>query len=222
MTEPLPDCVLTAHQPYQTATPLEDVERYRQILSERRSVREFSDRPVPRELIEAIVATATTAPSGANKQPWRFVCVSNPAIKHKIRLAAEAEEREFYAHRAPLEWKRDLAPLCTDENKAFLDVAPWLVVVFRLVKTDAGGTLYYSEESVGIATGMLLAAAQMAGLATLTHTPSPMKFLERVLERPANERAYMLIPMGWAADPCQVPKVASQRRPLNQSLQFVE
>ena len=189
-----------------------------EMLRKRRSVREFSDRPVPREVIEGIVRSATTAPSGANKQPWRFVAVSNPELKHKIRLAAEQEEREFYEHRASERWLADLAPLGTDDNKAYLDVVPWLIVVFRMVKAPDGSQVYYSDESVGIATGMLLAAAQAAGLATLTHTPSPMKFLGELLGRPANERAYMLIPVGYPTDDCEVPVKALGRRPLEESL----
>lgn len=208
--------------PRRSSQPLADAQAFLGLLKARRSVRDFSDQPVPRALIETVVAAATTAPSGANKQPWRFVCVANPELKHKIRLAAEEEEREFYQHRAPESWKADLAPLGTDEDKAFLDVAPWLVVVFRLVKGDDGGAVYYSEESVGIATGMLLAAAQVAGLATLTHTPSPMKFLAEVLKRPANERAYMLIPMGWPAESCQVPAAALEKKPLGEVAVFRE
>ncbi len=189
-----------------------------EMLRKRRSVREFSDRPVSREVIEGIVRAATTAPSGANKQPWRFVAVSKPELKHKIRLAAEEEEREFYERRASERWLEDLAPLGTDDNKAYLDVVPWLIVVFRMVKQPDGGQVYYSDESVGIATGMLLAAAQAAGLSTLTHTPSPMKFLGELLGRPANERAYMLIPVGYPTDDCEVPVEALSRRPLDESL----
>jgi len=202
--------------PERPLEPLAAARAFTSALQKRRSVRDFSEVPVPRALIETVVAAAASAPSGANKQPWRFVCVADPDLKHRIRLAAEEEEREFYERRAPESWKADLAPLGTDEDKAFLDVAPWLVVVFRLVKGDDGGAVYYGEESVGIATGMLLAAAQMAGLATLTHTPSPMSFLASVLGRPANERAYMLIPMGWPADTCQVPAAALVKKPLSE------
>lgn len=178
----------------------------------------FSDRPVSQEAIEEIVRCACTAPSGANKQPWRFVAVSDPALKHKIRLGAEIEERELYSRRASAEWLADLEPLGTDENKEYLDVVPWLIVVFKLTRSDEGGKVYYSEESVGIATGMLLAAAQMAGLATLTHTPSPMAFLGEILGRPAHEKPYMLIPVGYPADDCTVPEHALARRPLGESL----
>ncbi|MBC8369308.1 MAG: nitroreductase family protein [Planctomycetes bacterium] len=204
------------HQPYCPNEPLTAVQKLRKVLGQRRSVRDFSDEGVPSALIEEVVACASTAPSGANKQPWRFVCVSNPKLKKKIRMAAEVEEREFYENRASDQWKDDLAPLGTDADKMFLETAPWLIVVFRLVKDDDGGNVYYSDESVGIATGMLLAAAQIAGLATLTHTPSPMKFLADVLGRPDNERAYMLIPIGWPAARCEVPAAAVIKKPLSQ------
>jgi iodotyrosine deiodinase len=187
----------------------------------RRSVREFSDRPVPRETIEWLVRCAMTAPSGANKQPWRFVCVQNPLVKQQIRAAAEQEEREFYARRANEEWLRDLAPLGTDETKEFLTIAPWLVVVFQLAHDDDGGQVYYLKESVGLACGMFLAAAQLAGLQTLTHTPSPMKFLGEVLERPAHERAFLLIPVGYATDDCQVPKKALSRKSIEEVMVVV-
>ncbi|MDF1799932.1 MAG: nitroreductase family protein [Planctomycetota bacterium] len=217
-----PDFVL--HVPYQPDRPALEVTReFVRVLEQRRSVRDFSPAPVERELIEAVVAAAASAPSGANKQPWTFVCVQDPEIKRKIRLAAEVEEREFYESRATESWKADLAPLGTDEHKEFLEVAPWLVVVFRHAKDPehrGGGAVYYSEESVGIATGMLLAAAQLAGLATLTHTPSPMGFLAKVLERPANERAYMLIPMGWPADECRVPAAALVKKQLGEVAVF--
>ncbi len=191
------------------------VAAFEQALRRRRSVRQFSDRPVERALLEALVRCAHSAPSGANKQPWRFVCVQDPATKARIRTAAEAEEREFYARRANDAWRRDLEPLGTDEHKEFLTVAPWLVVVFQLTKTDDGGQVYYLKESVGLACGMFLAAAQLAGLATLTHTPSPMAFLGEILGRPAHERPFLLIPVGYAADACEVPLAAMQRRPLS-------
>ena len=195
--------------------PAEALAALHEALRRRRSVRDFSDRPVPREVIEWLVRCAHTAPSGANKQPWRFVCVQDPAVKQRIREAAEREEREFYERRANEEWLADLAPLGTDENKEFLTVAPWLVVVFQKTKDDDGGQVYYLKESVGIASGMFLAAAQLAGLATLTHTPSPMKFLGEVLERPESERAFLLIPVGYPADDCTVPRKAMERRALD-------
>jgi nitroreductase len=190
-------------------------------MSLRRSVRQFSSEPVERAVIESCIAAAGTAPSGANKQPWRFVAVSDPMIKRRIREAAEAEEREFYARRATPEWLADLEPLGTDPDKSFLESAPWLVVVFKLMKTDPDpegrqGKVYYVDESVGIATGMLITALHLAGLATLTHTPSPMGFLSRVLNRPAHERPFLLLPVGRPADGCQVPDIA--RKPLERIL----
>ena len=188
------------------------------VMRRRRSVRMFSDRPVSVETIEWVVRAAGTAPSGANKQPWRFVCVSDPALKREIRLGAEIEEREFYSRRATQRWLRDLSILGTDEHKEFLEIAPWLIVVFKLAKDDPDpdtgeqGQTYYVEESVGIAVGMLLAAAHHAGLATLTHTPSPMQFLGKILGRPAHERPYLLIPVGYPAEGCVVPDIG--RKPL--------
>ncbi|MBZ0154305.1 MAG: nitroreductase family protein [Planctomycetes bacterium] len=185
-------------------------------LRRRRSVRMFSDRPVAKSTIEWLVRCAHTAPSGANKQPWRFVCVQDPAMKARIRAGAEAEEHEFYTRRANAEWRRDLEPLGTDEHKQFLTTAPWLVVVFQLTRGDDGSQVYYLKESVGLACGMLLAAAQLAGLATLTHTPSPMAFLGELLGRPAHERPFLLIPVGHASDDCVVPAKALERRPLDE------
>ena len=190
-------------------------------MQKRRSIREFSDRPVSKETIEWIVRAAHSAPSGANKQPWRFVCVQDAATKRKIRLGAEAEEREFYERRANDEWLADLAPLGTDAEKPFLEIAPWLVVVFQLTKGDDGGQVYYLKESVGIACGMLLTAAHLAGLATLTHTPSPMAFLNDILGRPKHERPFLLIPIGHPADHCTVPRAAMQRRPLDEVMVVV-
>lgn len=189
-------------------------ETFYETMRRRRSVRMFSDRPVERATIEWLVRAAHSAPSGANKQPWRFVCVQDPAQKRQIRLAAEREEREFYERRANDEWLRDLAPLGTDADKSFLEVAPWLVVVFQLTQLDDGSQVYYLKESVGLACGLFLAAAQHAGLATLTHTPSPMGFLREVLERPQHERPFLLIPVGYASDDCVVPAFALERRPL--------
>lgn len=195
--------------------------RFFEVLSLRRSVREFSDRPVSRETVEWIVRAAGSAPSGANKQPWRFVAVSDPALKKQIRIAAEAEEREFYERRAPQEWLDDLAPLGTDTNKPFLEDAPWLIVVFKLVRSDerpdgSHGQVYYVNESVGIATGFLLAAVHHAGLVALTHTPSPMGFLSKVLGRPEHERPFLLIPIGYPAPGARVPDIC--RKPLSEIL----
>ncbi|MEM1072336.1 MAG: nitroreductase family protein [Planctomycetota bacterium] len=196
--------------------PEEAAARYYDVMRRRRTVRMFSDRPVPRSAIESICRAASTAPSGANKQPWRFVAVGDAVTKRRIREAAEAEEREFYERRASDEWLADLHPFGTDADKPFLETAPWLIVVFKMMKSDDGGQVYYVNESVGIATGMLLAAAHHAGLATLTHTPSPMGFLKDVLGRPEHERPYLLIPMGYAADGCVVPAI--ERKPVGDIL----
>jgi nitroreductase len=181
-------------------------------LRRRRSVRHFSDEPVPREALVKCIETAAQAPSGANKQPWTFVLVTDPAIKKKIREGAEEEERAHYGGRAPDSWLFDLEPLGTDENKPFLEIAPALIVVFaqRYGKTREEQH-YYVGESVGIATGFLLAALHHAGFATLTHTPSPMKFLSGILERPENERPYLLIPVGYPADGCEVPDLGRKK-----------
>ncbi|MBM4107315.1 MAG: nitroreductase family protein [Phycisphaerae bacterium] len=208
----------SAQMPYPPrATPAGPVEAAREFYEEmkaRRSCRCFSPRPVPIEAIEWIVRAASSAPSGANKQPWRFVVVGDPATKRRIREAAEAEEREFYGRRAGKEWLADLKPLGTDAHKPFLEVAPWLIVVFRMMKTDEGGRVYYVNESVGIATGMLIAAIHHAGLVTLTHTPSPMGFLGKVLARPEHERPFLLLPVGYPADDATVPVIT--RKPLSE------
>jgi nitroreductase len=200
--------------------PQEMVQRAREFLIEmksRRSVREFSAEACPREAIEACIETAAQAPSGANKQPWTFALVTDPETKAKIREAAENEERSFYGGRAPQSWLDDLAALGTDHNKPFLEIAPALIVVFaQRHGRDADEKHYYVNESVGIAVGMLLSALHHAGFATLTHTPSPMKFLAQILGRPDNERAYLLIPVGYPAEGCEVPKIT--RKPLSEVL----
>ena len=176
----------------------------------RRSVRQFSREPVPFELVANAVAAAGTAPSGANQQPWTFVVVSDPQVKREIRLAAEAEEREAYEHRMTEEWLRALEPLGTDWRKAHIEDAPYVIVVFEQAYGLEGGRRwkhYYAKESVGIAVGLLLASLHLAGLATLTHTPSPMRFLAEILGRPRNERAFCLIPVGYPADGATVPKL---------------
>jgi nitroreductase len=198
--------------------PEEAAREFYEVMRKRRTIRDFSPEPVSRETIEWCVSAAATAPSGANTQPWRFVCVQDPEVKRKIRFAAEEEEREFYSRRASERWLRDLAPLGTDENKEFLEIAPWLIVVFKLAKGDDGSPVYYNTESVGLASGMLLAAIHHAGLASVTHTPSPMKFLTEVLERPDNERPFLLIPVGYPAENAQVPKKALSRKPLDESM----
>jgi iodotyrosine deiodinase len=179
----------------------------------RRSVRDFSSDEVPRELIELAIRTASTAPSGANRQPWMFVAVSEPVLKRRIREAAEQEERQNYeGGRLPAEWRRALRPLGTDSSKPYLEIAPWLVALFeqRYGFDEKGQTRknYYVKESVGIAAGMFVAAIHHMGLATLLHTPSPMAFLSRVLERPENERPFALFPVGYPADDCRVPDIA--------------
>jgi nitroreductase len=201
--------------------PEQAAQAFYDVMRRRRSVRMFSDKPVSRETIEAIIQTAGSAPSGANKQPWRFVCVQDPAIKKQIREGAEEEERAFYNGRANEQWLKDLAPLGTDDNKAFLETVPWLIVVFRLTRGDDGGQVYYSNESVGLACGMLLAAAQHAGLATLTHTPSPMNFLNSILDRPSTERPYLLIPVGYPSDDCVVPAAAVERKAIDEVMRVV-
>ncbi len=180
-------------------------------MDERRSVRDFSDKPVAKEVIERILLTASTAPSGAHKQPWSFCVVSNIEIKKQIRIAAEKEEYESYNNRMPEEWKKDLLPLQTDWKKEFLEIAPYLIIVFKKsydFDTDGNKTnTYYANESCGIACGFLLAAIHNAGLAALTHTPSPMNFLSKVLNRPMNEKPFLLVPVGYAAEECWVPDI---------------
>ena len=189
------------------------VAEFRKMMATRRSVREFSAEPVPIELIEEAVRAAASAPSGANQQPWRFVIVGDPELKRRIREAAEAEERANYERRFPGEWLDALEPFGTDWHKLFLEIAPWLIVVFRIdYGIDDGRKIkhYYVSESVGIATGFLLVALHAAGLATLTHTPSPMGFLSQLLDRPANERPFLLIPVGYPAPDCEVPDIAKK------------
>lgn len=192
-------------------------------ISRRRSVREFADRAVPRDIIENALRAAGSAPSGANMQPWHFVAVADPVLKTRIRAAAEVEERALYQHRASEEWLQALAPLGTDENKPFLEAAPWLIAVFlKKFTTDAAGQRqknYYTAESVGIACGFLLAALHWSGLATLTHTPSPMKFLGEVLDRPDSERPYILIVTGYPAEGATVPVIGKE--PLDRIATFL-
>ena len=180
-------------------------------IQKRRTVREFSDRPVPKEIIENAIRSAGTAPSGANMQPWHYVVVSDPVLKKQMREAAEEEEREFYEHRASEEWLKALEPLGTDDHKEFLEKAPWLIVVFlkKFTFNEHGNRFknYYTSESVGISCGLLLSALHFSGLATLTHTPSPMKFLNKLLERPKEERAYMIIVAGYPDEAAEVPVI---------------
>ena len=187
---------------------IENSRSFLENIIQRRTVRDFSDRPVPIEIIQNAIQTASSAPSGANKQPWHFVIVKNPVVKKDIRIAAEKEEKEFYEHRAPDYWLQDLNQFGTDWHKPFLEIAPYLIVVFKQ-SYDLGKRgkrkNYYVNESVGIASGFLLTALHNAGLATLTHTPSPMGFLEKILRRPENENAVLLIPVGYPAENAKVP-----------------
>lgn len=192
-------------------------ESFYELMRTRRSIRSFSDRPVPIEVLRNCIATAATAPSGANKQPWTFALVTDPNLKQKIREAAEAEERAFYSGRASQRWLDDLAHLGTDHEKPHLTTASALIVVFaQRYGDDAGDQHYYVSESVGIAVGMLISALHNAGLATLTHTPSPMGFLRDVLNRPENEKAYVLLPVGYPSETCEVPVVT--KKPLSEVL----
>ena len=198
----------------ETYTPHEVLNRSRRFfewMDKRRSVRDFSDKPVAKEVIGNIIKTASAAPSGAHKQPWTFCVVSNPELKKKIREAAEKEEYENYHSRMSEEWLTDLAPLQTDWRKPFLETAPYLIIVFKhsyeTGENNKKHANYYVTESCGIACGFLLAAIHHAGLAALTHTPSPMNFLSKILKRPENEKPFLLIPVGYAADECFVPDI---------------
>ena len=197
--------------------------RFQVEMARRRTVRDFLDRPVPREVIESCLRTAGSAPNGANLQPWHFVAVSEPKLKHKIRVAAEAEEREFYEHRAPNEWLEAIAALGTNAEKPFLETAPWLIAIFarpyRLLPDGRKMKHYYATESVGIATGFLVAALHVAGLASLTHTPSPMGFLNKLLLRPAHEKPFLLLVVGYPAEDANVPDI--QRKPLSEISSFL-
>ncbi len=199
-------------------------EQFLEAARTRRTVRDFADRPVPRDIIERCLLAASSAPSGANRQPWRFVVVGDPEIKRRIREAAEEEERAFYAERAPQEWLDALAGLGTDENKPFLERAPWLVVIFAesYEVRDDGSHLknYYVSESVGIATGVLIHALHHAGLASLTHTPSPMRFLNELLGRPDNERPFLILVVGYPEEGARVPVIS--KKGLDDIAVFVE
>jgi iodotyrosine deiodinase len=218
MREPPPGAAfepLTTYREYPVSEMIERSRAFATDLARRRTVRQFSDRPVPRAVIEACLEAASTAPSGAHLQPWHFVVVSDQLLKHRIRMAAEQAEREFYAH-APDEWLAALAPLGTDAHKPYLETAPYLIAIFAqrygLSPDGARRAHYYVMESVGIATGLLIAALHHAGLASLTHTPNPMGFLNQVLERPANERPVMLLVTGYPAPDAVVPSI--RRKPL--------
>ncbi len=212
---PLPDrSDLTDNQMLQAAKD------FFQKMRKRHTVRDYSERPVSQSVIEECIRTAGTAPSGANHQPWHFVAISNPEFKHRIRVAAEEEEKEFYAGAAGSEWLKALEPIGTDASKPHLDIAPWLIIVFaqRWGELDDGTRYknYYVPESVGIATGFLIAALHQAGLSCLTHTPNPMRFLNDMLGRPASEKTIMIIAVGHPADDAVVPSVAKIKKPLNE------
>ena len=219
-----PTIPLNNHREYPVEEMRERAQEFYANIDRRRSVREFSDRAVPRDIIETVLKAAGTAPSGANLQPWHFVVVSGAKTKKKIRDAAEIEEREFYKHRASAEWLEALAPLGTDDSKPFLETAPYLIAVFL----QKFGTLpdgrkvkhYYPVESTGIASGMLITALHRAGLATLTHTPSPMKFLNEILGRPKSERPFLLLVTGYPAHGVRVPDI--KRKPLDEFTSFVD
>ncbi len=220
---------LISHRPLAVTEASSDQEResractFADELARRRTVRDFAPTPVSQAVIAQCLRAAGTAPSGANQQPWRFVAVADPAIKRRIREAAEAEEREFYERRAPEEWLQALGPLGTNADKPFLEIAPWLIAVFyERYGIDADGSKrkrYYPHESVGIATGLLIAALHRAGLSTLTHTPSPMGFLNKIAGRPRNEMPYLLLVVGHAAQGCFVPDI--HRLPLEAYASFI-
>jgi iodotyrosine deiodinase len=214
---------LTDYREFDADTMTRRAESFYEEVKRRRTVREFSSRPVPREVIEHCVRAAGTAPNGANLQPWHFVVVGDPEIKRKIRAGAEEEEREFYNGKAPQEWLEALAPLGTDEHKPFLETAPWLIVIFG----ESYGELpdgrkvkhYYTQESVGIATGILITAIHHAGLVSLTHTPSPMGFLNDILGRPSRERPFLILVVGYPAEGVTVPDIT--KKPLTQIATFL-
>lgn len=214
---------LTNYKEYSEAEMKQRAADFYAHIKQRRTVRDYSNKPVPREVIESCIQAAGTAPNGANLQPWHFVAISNPAIKKQIREAAEKEEKEFYSGRAPDEWLEALSHLGTDEHKPFLETAPYLIVIFaKNYDVGADGKKikhYYVSESVGIATGMLITAVHNAGLVSLTHTPSPMGFLNKILNRPANERAFLILVVGYPKEGTTVPDIT--KKPLSEILTFV-
>ena len=219
-----PTIPLDKYREYPIEEMRDRLEAFYADIDRRRTVRDFSDRPVPRDIIETALKAANTAPSGANLQPWHFAVVSGPATKRKIREAAEAEEREFYDHRASEEWLAALAPLGTDDKKPFLETAPYLIAVFlqKFGELPDGRKVkhYYPAESTGLATGILITALHRAGLATLTHTPSPMKFLNEILGRPKSERPFLLLVAGYPADDAEVPDI--QRKALDEFTSWID
>ncbi len=219
MTDRVP---LTGYERMFEPEMLMRAESVRRTLHARRTIRDFAPDPIPRGIIETCIRAAGTAPSGANQQPWHFVAISNPEIKRRIREAAEAEERAFYDGKASNEWLDALAPLGTDADKPFLENAPWLIAVFARRRGDEGEKNYYVTESVGIATGMLITALHSAGLGTLTHTPAPMTFLSEICERPANEKPFVLMVVGYPAKTATVPAHAFNKKTLPQISTFME
>jgi iodotyrosine deiodinase len=202
---------------------IEAGQQFYENLNHRRSVRLFSSRAVPKQMIKQAILCASTAPSGAHRQPWKFVAISDPTVKKQIRIAAEQEEQQNYATRMPEEWKKALAPLGTDANKSYLETVPWIVVVFAEnygIKNGQRQKNYYVKESVGIACGLFIASLHQMGLCTLTHTPSPMRFLSTILNRPSNEQPYILFPIGYPAADCIVPDI--QRKTLSSISEWIE
>ena len=220
----MPELVpLSDYREYPADEMVRKSEEFAAAVAGRRTVRQFSERPVARAVIENCLRAAATAPSGANMQPWKFIVVSDPAHKRQIREQAEIEEHDFYTRRAPQEWLEALAPLGTDEHKPYLEQAPYLIAIFveRFGQLPDGRKVkhYYAVESVGIATGMLITALHLAGLATLTHTPSPMDFLNRILQRPSNEKPFLLLVVGYPADDARVPVIP--KKTLGEVVVFV-
>lgn len=203
---------LEGYLPVTDAQMSERAGKMLEVLSTRRTIRDFADRPVPKEIIETAIKAAATAPNGANQQPWHFAAISNPDMKRRIRLAAEEEERAFYGGRASEEWLDALTPLGTDASKPFLETAPWLIAIFAQKKGPQGEKHYYVTESVGIAIGMLVTTLHAAGLATLTHTPAPMNFLRDICKRPTTEKPLVLLVVGHPAKEATVPVHALQKK----------
>lgn len=215
--------VLYTHNDFDKVEVIKRSHDFYKWMDQRRSVRDYSNKEVPKKVIEDIIKTASTAPSGAHKQPWTFCAVSNPELKSKIRIAAEKEEEETYERRMSERWKKDLAPLGTDKHKKNLEIAPWLIIAFKRAfeyEDEKKVNNYYVNESMGIACGMLITAIHQAGLVTLTHTPSPMSFLGKILGRPDNERASLLLPVGYPKNPSYVPDL--KRKPLEDIAVFYE
>lgn len=213
----MPEFIPYVHRVLSEQEQLDRARTFYELCKKRRTIREFSEKQVPRQVLELILKTAGAAPSGANKQPWRFIVVTDPEIKREIRIAAEAVEKESYKSRMPQEWLDDLAILGTDWHKEFLEIAPALIAVFSISYTKEGDRVrknYYVKESVGIAVGFLLLAIHNAGLVALTHTPSPMEFLQKILQRPENEKPFLLIPVGYPKEGAKVPNI--KRKELNE------